>query len=98
MHEKEIIKKKLGTISSIKVFQNNKNNGKSKENPWFANQPSNNNNIKNYNNDGEEKNLLNSLEQFNISKSQIGGLDTSINYNNVTMDNNTTFMKEIKIL
>ena len=44
----------------------------------------------------KKKNLLNSLEQFNISKSQIGGLDTSINYNNVNMYNNTTFMKEIK--
>ena len=58
MHEKEIIKKKLGTISSIKVFQNNKNNGKPKENPWFANQPSNNNNIKHDNKDGEEKKLV----------------------------------------
>ena len=40
--------------------------------------------------------MLNPLEQFDISNSNIGGLDTSVNSNNITMDNNTTFMKEIK--
>ena len=93
MGKKNKNKKKLGTISSIKVVQNNKNNAKPKANPWFNKDKSINNN----NNKGnEEKSMLNPLEQFNISNSNIGGLDTSINSNNLTMDNNTTFMKEIK--
>ena len=89
MGKKNKNKKKLGTISSIKVVQNNKNNTKPKANPWF-------NNDNNNNKGNEEKSMLNPLEQFNISNSNIGGLDTSVNSNNVTMDNNTTFMKEIK--
>ena len=40
--------------------------------------------------------MLNPLEQFDRSNIYIRGLDTSINSNNVTIDNNTTFMKEIK--
>ena len=83
-------KKKLGTISSIKVVQNNKNNGKPKANPWF------NKNDKNDNKGNEEKTMINPLEQFDISNTHIGGLDTSVNSNNVTMDNNNTFMNEIK--
>ena len=91
-------KKKMGSIASINVVQN-KNNGKPKENPWFANdnKSKNTNNNKNNNNyKGEEQSMINPLEQFDISNSNIGGLDTSVNSNNVTMDNNTTFMKEIK--
>ena len=90
-------KKKMGSIASINVVQN-KNNGKPKENPWFVNDKSKNtNNNKNNNNyKGEEQSMINPLEQFDISNSNIGGLDTSVNSNNVTMDNNTTFMKEIK--
>ena len=84
-------KKKLGTITSINVVQNNKNSGKDKSNPWFKNEKSNSNNIK-----SNDKSMLNPLEQFDISNSNIVGLDTSVNSNNVTMDNNTTFMKEIK--
>ena len=78
-------KKPGGGISSIGV-NNNKNNNKDKPNPWF-----NKNNQQK-----EEKSMLNPLEQFDISNSNIGGVDISINSNNVTMDNNTTFMKEIK--
>lgn len=40
--------------------------------------------------------MLNPLEQFDRSNKHIGGLDTSVNSNNVIIDNNTTFMKEIK--
>ena len=89
-------KKKLGTITSINVIQNNKNNtkDKSKSNPWFAHEKSNSDNI-NINKNNEHS-MINPLEQFDISNSNIGGLDASINSNNVTMDNNTTFMKEIK--
>ena len=89
-------KKKLGTITSINVIQNNKNNtkDKSKANPWFAHEKSNSDNMNN--NKNNEQNMVNPLEQFDISNSNIGGLDASINSNNITMDNNTTFMKEIK--
>ena len=87
-------KKKLGTITSINVVQKNKNTEKA--NPWFKQEKTKNNNIKNSTKLKEEKTMLNPLEQFDISNSNIGGLDTSVNSNNVTMDNNTTFMKEIK--
>ena len=88
-------KKKPGKISSIKVVQNNKNNSKEKSNPWFKNEKSNSsNNVINKN--IEEKSMINPLEQFDISNSNIGELDASINSNNLTLDNNTTFMKEIK--
>lgn len=87
-------KKKLGSIASINVVQNNKKNNKEKSNPWFAHEKSKSSNINNKNN--SDKSMLNPLEQFDISNSNIGGLDASINSNNVTMDNNTTFMKEIK--
>ena len=88
-------KKKPGKISSIKVVQNNKNNSKEKSNPWFKNEKSNSsNNVINKN--IEEKSMINPLEQFDISNSNIGDVDTSINSNNLTLDNNTTFMKEIK--
>ena len=40
--------------------------------------------------------MINPLEQFDISNSNLGGLDISVNSNNVTMDKDTTFMKEIK--
>ena len=89
-------KKKLGTIASINVVQKNKNVGNDKENPWFKHEKSNSNNIKKINKFGEENSMLNPLEQFDMSNSKIGGLDTSVNSNNVTMDNNATFMKEIK--
>ena len=88
-------KKKFGSIASISVVQNNKKNTKEKANPWFAHEKSKISNI-NMNKNNSEKSMLNPLEQFDISNSNIGGLDTSINSNNVTMDNNTTFMKEIK--
>ena len=39
--------------------------------------------------------MMNPLEQFDISNTRIG-LDNSINSNNVTMDNNNTFINEIK--
>ena len=88
-------KKKLGSITSINVVQNNKNKGKEKPNPWFKNEKSdNNNNIKNNIGGKEEKSVINPLEQFDISNSNLG--DISVNSNNLTMDNNTTFMKEIK--
>ena len=87
-------KKKLGSIASINVVQNN-NNDKEKSNPWFKHEKAKSNNIINNNKLGD-KSMLNPLEQFDISNSNIGGLDTSVNSNNVTMDNNTTFMKEIK--
>ena len=88
-------KKKPGKISSINVVQNNKNNSKEKSNPWFKNEKSNSkNNLINKN--IEEKSMINPLEQFDISNSNIGELDASINSNNLTLDNNTTFMKEIK--
>ena len=88
-------KKKLGSIASINVVQNNNKKGKEKANPWFKNDKSNNNNAK-INNAGDEKSVINPLEQFDMSNSNIGGLDISVTSNNVTMDNNTTFMKEIK--
>ena len=88
-------KKKPGKITSINVVQNNKNNSREKSNPWFKHEKSNStNNVINKN--IEEKSMINPLEQFDISNSNIGDVDTSINSNNLTLDNNTTFMKEIK--
>ncbi len=76
-------------------MQKNKNNTKEKPNPWFKHEKSNSsNNVINRNTD--EKSMVNPLEEFDISNSNIGGLDASINSNNLTMDNNTTFMKEIR--
>ena len=56
-----------------------------KPNPWGAHGAAN------------DKSMVNPLEQFDISNSNIGGgLDTSTTSNNITMDNNNTFMNEIK--
>ena len=88
-------KKKLGSIASINVVKNN--SGQSKPNPWFNKDKSNNNNLKKNNSyKNDEKSMINPLEQFDISNSNLGGLDISVNSNNVTMDKDTTFMKEIK--
>ena len=88
-------KKKLGSIASINVVKNN--NGQSKPNPWFDKDKSKINNLKKNNSyKTDEKSMINPLEQFDISNSNLGGLDISVNSNNVTMDKDTTFMKEIK--
>ena len=88
-------KKKLGSIASINVVKNN--SGQSKPNPWFDKDKSKNNNLKKNNSyKTDEKSMINPLEQFDISNSNLGGLDISVNSNNVTMDKDTTFMKEIK--
>ena len=89
-------KKKLGKITGINIMQNNnnKNNGAKKENPWFKHDKSKSN-IINYNNKTEEKSVINPLEQFDISKTDMG-LDASMNTNNITMESNNTFIKEIK--
>ena len=88
-------KKKLGSIASINVVKNN--SGQSKPNPWFNKDKSNNNILKKNNSyKTDEKSMINPLEQFDISNSNLGGLDISVNSNNVTMDKDTTFMKEIK--
>ena len=88
-------KKKLGSIASINVVKNY--SGQSKPNPWFNKDKSNNNNLKKNNSyKTDEKSMINPLEQFDISNSNLGGLDISVNSNNVTMDKDTTFMKEIK--
>ena len=88
-------KKKLGSIASINVVKNN--NGQPKSNPWFDKDKSKNNNLKKNNSyKTDEKSMINPLEQFDISNSNLGGLDISVNSNNVTMDKDTTFMKEIK--
>ena len=84
-------KKKLGKITAINVLQNNnKNNSEKKDNPWFKNDKS-----KFDNNKAEEKSMINPLEQFDISKTDVG-LDASLNQTNMTMESNTSFMKEIK--
>ena len=88
------IKKKLGKITAINVIQNNnKSNTKEKKpNPWFNHdvpKNDNNNNIK------DEKSMINPLEQFDISNTG-GGIEDSMNLNNITSDSNTTFMKEMK--
>ena len=87
-------KKKLGKITAINVIQNNnKSNTKEKKpNPWFNHdvpKNDNNNNIK------DEKSMINPLEQFDISNTG-GGIEDSMNLNNITSDSNTTFMKEMK--
>ena len=85
-------KKKLGKITAINVLQNNNNksNSEKKDNPWFKNDKS-----KFDNNKAEEKSMINPLEQFDISKTNVG-LDASLNQTNMTMESNTSFMKEIK--
>ena len=84
-------KKKLGKITAINVLQNNnKNNSEKKDNPWFKNDKS-----KIDNKNTEEKSMINPLEQFDISKTDVG-LDASLNQTNMTMESNTSFMKEIK--
>ena len=78
-------KKKNNYISNNVSKKNNNNN---KPNPWGAH---------NVNNEKNEKSMVNPLEQFDISNSNIGGnLDNSTTSNNITMDNNNTFLKEIK--
>ena len=84
-------KKKLGKITAINVLQNNnKSNSEKKDNPWFKNDKS-----KIDNKNAEEKSMINPLEQFDISKTDVG-LDASLNQTNMTMESNTSFMKEIK--
>ena len=84
-------KKKLGKITAINVLQNNnKSNSEKKDNPWFKNDKSKIDNKK-----AEEKSMINPLEQFDISKTDVG-LDASLNQTNMTMESNTSFMKEIK--
>ena len=84
-------KKKLGKITAINVLQNNnKSNSEKKDNPWFKNDKS-----KVDNKNAEEKSMINPLEQFDISKTDVG-LDASLNQTNMTMESNTSFMKEIK--
>lgn len=84
-------KKKLGKITAINILQNNnKSNSEKKDNPWFKNDKS-----KIDNKNAEEKSMINPLEQFDISKTDVG-LDVSLNQTNMTMESNTSFMKEIK--
>ena len=84
-------KKKLGKITAINVLQNNnKSNSEKKDNPWFKNDK-----LKIDNKNAEEKSMINPLEQFDISKTDVG-LDASLNQTNMTMESNTSFMKEIK--
>ena len=84
-------KKKLGKITAINILQNNnKSNSEKKDNPWFKNDKS-----KIDNKNAEEKSMINPLEQFDISKTDVG-LDASLNQTNMTMESNTSFMKEIK--
>ena len=84
-------KKKLVKITAINVLQNNnKSNSEKKDNPWFKNDKS-----KIDNKNAEEKSMINPLEQFDISKTDVG-LDASLNQTNMTMESNTSFMKEIK--
>jgi len=91
-------KKKLGKITAINVLQNNninKNNSEKKDNPWFKNDKSKIDNNNNMRNKVEEKSMINPLEQFDITKTDVG-LDASLNQTNMTMESNTSFMKEIK--
>ena len=87
-------KKKFGNITGINVISNNNKNKQNKVNPWFTNEKTKtdiSNNAKN------DKSLINPLDQFNISNTKIAGLDESItSNNNVTLDNNSTFIKDIK--
>ena len=91
-------KKKLGKITAINIIQNNTNNKnikEKKENPWFKHDKSKSDNIINLSKKTEDKSFLNPLEQFDISKTD-NGLDATMSVNNTTMDNNTTFINEIK--
>ena len=91
-------KKKLGKITSINVIQNNnnnKNNGGKKPNPWFKHDKSKSDNINIKDNKTEESSIINPLEQFDISKTDMG-LDASLNASNATINSNNTFIKEIK--
>ena len=96
-------KKKLGKITAINVLQNNGNNNKNnnaekKTNPWFKNDKSKSDNLSmnSYNNNKlDDKTMLNPLEQLDISKTD-AGLDSTMSVNNITMDNNSTFINEIK--
>ena len=91
-------KKKLGKITAINIIQNNTNNKnikEKKENPWFKHDKSKSDNIINLSKKTEDKSFLNPLEQFDISKTDTG-LDATMSVNNTTMDNNTTFINEIK--
>ena len=74
---------------------NNKNIKEKKENPWFKHDKSKSDNIINLSKKTEDKSFLNPLEQFDISKTD-NGLDATMSVNNTTMDNNTTFINEIK--
>ena len=92
-------KKKLGKITGLNIIQNNnknmnKSNGIKKDNPWFKHTKSKSDNV-NYKNKTEEKSVINPLEQFDISKTDVG-LDASMNTNNIIMESNNTFIKEIK--
>lgn len=84
-------KKKRTNKTTSSIGFPKKNSSKNKPNPWNAH--GGGGDIQNGISD--DKSMLNPLEQFEISNSNIGGLDTSVN-STVTMDNNTTFMKEIK--
>ena len=91
-------KKKLGKITSIYVIQNNnnnKNNGGKKPNPWFKHDKSKSDNINIKDNRTDESSIINPLEQFDISKTDMG-LDASLNASNATINSNNTFIKEIK--
>ena len=94
-------KKKLGKITGLNIIRNNnknknKSNGIKKDNPWFKHTKSKSDNV-NYNNKTEEKSVINPLEQFDISKTDVGlDVDASMNTNNITMESNNTFIKEIK--
>ena len=91
-------KKKLGKITSINVIQNNnnnKNNGGKKPNPWFKHDKSKSDNINIKDNRTDESSIINPLEQFDISKTDMG-LDASLNASNATINSNNTFIKEIK--
>ena len=92
-------KKKLGKITGLNIIRNNnknknKSNGIKKDNPWFKHTKSKSDNV-NYKNKTEEKSVINPLEQFDISKTDVG-LDASMNTNNIIMESNNTFIKEIK--
>ena len=92
-------KKKLGKITAINVLQNNNNknnNAEKKTNPWFKHDKSKSDNLSmnSYNNNKlDDKTMLNPLEQLDISKTD-AGLDSTMSVNNMTMDNNTTFINE----
>ena len=91
-------KKKLGKITAINVIQNNgnnKNKGEKKPNPWFKHDKSKSDNINFKDNKTEENSIINPLEQFDISKTDMG-LDASLNVSNATIGSNNTFIKEIK--